>query len=51
MHSHIDPFYKNDKKYAGMGGMRRLGGLIQEIRAQENILLLDSEIFFRDSIF
>ena len=48
MHSHIDPFYKNDKKYAGMGGMRRLGGLIQEIRAQEkNILLLDSGDIFQ----
>ena len=48
IHSHIDPFNKNHKKYAGMGGMRKLGGLIQEIRVLEkNILLLDSGDIFQ----
>ena len=48
MHSHIDPFSKNDKRYAGMGGMRKLGGLINQIRTQEkNVLLLDSGDIFQ----
>ena len=48
MHSHIDPFSKNDKRYAGMGGMRKLGGLIHQIRTQEkNVLLLDSGDIFQ----
>ena len=48
MHSHIDPFSKNDRRYAGMGGMRKLGGLIHKIRTQEkNVLLLDSGDIFQ----
>ena len=48
MHSHIDPFSKNDRRYAGMGGMRKLGGLIHQIRTQEkNVLLLDSGDIFQ----
>ena len=48
MHSHIDPFSKNDKRYAGMGGMRKLGGVIHQIRTQEkNVLLLDSGDIFQ----
>ena len=48
MHSHIDPFSKNDRRYAGMGGMRKLGGLIRQIKNQEkNVLLLDSGDIFR----
>ena len=35
MHSHIDPFSKNDRRYAGMGGMRKLGGLIHQIRLRK----------------
>ena len=48
MHSHIDPFSKNDRRYAGMGGMRKLGGLIHQIRTHEkNVLLLDSGDIFQ----
>ena len=48
MHSHIDPFSKDDRRYAGMGGMRKLGSLIHHIRTQEkNVLLLDSGDIFQ----
>ncbi len=48
IHSHIEPFSLNNKKYPGMGGMRKLGSLINSIKTQErNILLLDCGDIFQ----
>lgn len=42
VHSRIDPFPADDKKYPGMGGMAQKAAIIDAIRAQEdNVLLLD----------
>ncbi len=48
MHSHIDPFPSDHKKYAGLGGMARRASLVKQIR-QENphVLLLDSGDIFQ----
>jgi len=48
IHCHIDPFSPTNPTYAGRGGMARLSGLIQQIRQQEeNVLLLDSGDMFQ----
>jgi 5'-nucleotidase len=48
MHSRIDPFPDDDKKFAGRGGMAARATLIKKIRAEEkNILLLDSGDIFQ----
>lgn len=48
VHSHIDPFPQDDKKYPGMGGMAQKAALINAIRAQEdNVLLLDCGDIFQ----
>ncbi|MCC7331149.1 MAG: metallophosphatase [Flavobacteriales bacterium] len=48
VHSHIDPFPKNDPKYPNMGGAARRASLIEKIRSQEkNVLLLDAGDIFQ----
>jgi 5'-nucleotidase len=48
MHSHIEPFPINDPLYPGIGGMARRAALIDEIRAEEeNIMLLDAGDVFQ----
>ncbi|PTN10098.1 metallophosphoesterase [Mangrovibacterium marinum] len=48
IHSHIDPFSPSNPSYAGKGGLARMSGLIQQIRQQEeNVLLLDSGDMFQ----
>lgn len=47
-HSHIDPFPTDDAKYPGRGGVIRRASMIQEVRAQqENVLLLDAGDIFQ----
>lgn len=48
MHSRIDPFGPNDKKYANRGGMSRVATLVEKIRKEEsNVLLLDAGDIFQ----
>ena len=48
VHSRIDPFPDNDKKYPGMGGMAQKASLIKDIRAEvDNVLLLDCGDIFQ----
>lgn len=48
MHSQIDPFPDNHPTNAGKGGLARLSGMIQQVRAQQaNVLLLDSGDMFQ----
>ncbi len=48
VHSRVDPFPDDDKKYPGMGGMAEKAGLINAIRSQEdNVLLLDAGDIFQ----
>ncbi|WP_163707879.1 metallophosphoesterase [Mangrovibacterium lignilyticum] len=48
IHCHIDPFSSTDPTYAGQGGMARMSALINQIRQQqENVLLLDSGDMFQ----
>ena len=48
VHSHIEPFSDNDPKYSGLGGAARRASLIQQIRSEEeNILLLDAGDIFQ----
>lgn len=43
MHSRIEPFPNDGRKWGGLGGMARRATLIQQIReSEENVLLLDS---------
>lgn len=43
MHSRIEPFPNDGRKYAGLGGMARRAYLIKQIRNQEsNVLLFDA---------
>ncbi len=47
-HSRIEPFDKNDKNYAGLGGAECRAALIKQIRQEEeHILLLDSGDIFQ----
>ncbi|MFI5172669.1 MAG: bifunctional metallophosphatase/5'-nucleotidase [Chitinophagales bacterium] len=48
VHSRVDPFPDNDKKFPGMGGMAQKGALINAIRKEEdNVLLLDAGDIFQ----
>jgi len=48
MHSRIDPFGPNDKKYANRGGMSRVATLVNQIREEEsNVILLDAGDIFQ----
>jgi len=48
VHSHIEPFPDNDPKYPGLGGAARRASLIQQIRnEEENVLLLDAGDVFQ----
>jgi len=48
VHSHIEPFPDNDPKYPGLGGSARRASLIQQIRSEEqNVLLLDAGDIFQ----
>ena len=48
VHSHIEPFPLNDPKYPGLGGAARRASLIQQIRGEENnVLLLDAGDIFQ----
>ncbi|MDG1315493.1 MAG: metallophosphatase, partial [Flavobacteriaceae bacterium] len=48
VHSHIEPFPDNDPKYPGLGGADRRASLIQQIRnEEENVLLLDAGDVFQ----
>jgi 5'-nucleotidase len=47
-HSNIDPFPNNHSKFPGMGGVAKRHALIQQIKQEEeNILLLDSGDIFQ----
>ena len=48
MHSHIDSFPENHSKYPGLGGMRRIANLINNIRLKEkNVVLIDAGDIFQ----
>lgn len=48
MHSRIEPFPKNDPKYANLGGFARLSSTIKKARDQEkNVILLDAGDIFQ----
>lgn len=48
VHSRIDPFPNDDKKFPGLGGMANKAAIIKEIRAEEdNVLLLDAGDIFQ----
>lgn len=48
MHSHIDPFPDDGRKYGGMGGMAKRAALIEKIRKeQKHVLLLDAGDIFQ----
>lgn len=48
VHSHIDPFEENDPKYPGLGGVSKRAALINEIRSEnQNVLLLDAGDIFQ----
>jgi len=48
VHSHIEPFPDNDPKYPGLGGAARRASLIQQIRnEEENVLLFDAGDIFQ----
>lgn len=48
VHSHIEPFPDNDPKYPGLGGAARRASMIQQIRSEEeNVLLLDAGDIFQ----
>jgi len=48
MHSRVDPFPTNHRKYAGLGGMSKVATLVNQIRKEEkNVLLLDAGDVFQ----
>lgn len=48
MHSRIDPFPKNHKKYSNLGGMSKMASMVSKIRKQEkNVVLLDAGDIFQ----
>jgi len=48
MHSHIDPFPVDHKRYPGLGGMARRAKMIKDIRLEsDNVLLLDAGDIFQ----
>ena len=51
MHSHIEPFDKNDKHFPGQGGLIKLATLIKKIRQeQEHVLVLDAGDIFQGTL-
>ncbi len=52
MHSRIEPFGVNDKKYASQGGFAQRTAILKQIRLQEsNVLLLDAGDIFQGTPF
>lgn len=48
MHSHIDPFPNNHRKYPSLGGMSKIAYQVKQVRAEEkNVLLLDAGDIFQ----
>lgn len=48
VHSHVEPFPEEDKKYPGLGGAEYRSAIINNIRRQkENLLLLDAGDIFQ----
>ncbi len=48
VHSHIEPFPEDDKKYPGLGGAEYRSAIIQNIRRQkDNVLVLDAGDIFQ----
>ncbi len=48
VHSRIEPFAPNDKKYANQGGFAQRAAIINDIRSkEENVLLLDAGDIFQ----
>lgn len=48
IHSHIDPFPKNDKKYPNQGGLSRIASLVKEVKKNnKRVILLDSGDVFQ----
>jgi 5'-nucleotidase len=48
MHSHVDPFPSDHRKYPGMGGMARRATMVSELRkSNPHLLLLDSGDIFQ----
>ncbi|WP_017730445.1 metallophosphoesterase [Nafulsella turpanensis] len=48
MHSRIEPFPQDGRRFAGMGGMARRASLIEQIRQEEeHVLLLDAGDIFQ----
>lgn len=52
-HARLDPFPKNSKEFAGLGGIARRASLIKKVRSmQKNVLLLDAgDVFHGTSWF
>lgn len=49
-HARLDPFPKNAKEFAGLGGIAKRASLIKKIRSQQkNVLLLDAGDVFHGS--
>jgi 5'-nucleotidase len=52
MHSHIDAFPNNHKKYGGKGGFRKIATLVKRIKSEEkNVLLLDAGDIFQGTSY
>lgn len=48
MHSHVDAFPTDDRKYPGLGGMNRIAEMVNKVREKEGeILLLDAGDIFQ----
>ena len=48
IHSHIDSFPKNHSKYSGLGGIRRIASIVNQIKSEEkNVILLDAGDIFQ----
>lgn len=48
MHSRIDPFPTNHRKYPGLGGMSKVATLVSKVRAEEkNVVVLDAGDVFQ----
>jgi 5'-nucleotidase len=48
MHSRIDPFPINHRKYPGLGGMSKIATLVNKVKAEEkNVLVLDAGDVFQ----
>jgi len=48
MHSRIDPFPLNHKKYGGLGGIAKVASLVDKVRSEEeNVVVLDAGDVFQ----